>query len=48
MLLYRFSGQIICNLDKHRSIFLSVVRFTCVEILEDISKPTCKHFLNNN
>ena len=31
-------------MDKNRSTFLSVVCFFRLEILEDISKPTFKHF----
>ena len=47
MLLYRISEQIICNLDKNISTFPSVVRFSYILILDDISKPTYKHFFSN-
>ena len=48
MLLYRSSEQISCTLDKNILMLLKVVRFSCLAILEDICKPTFKHFFSNN
>ena len=45
---YKFSGYIACNLDKNTPIVLNFVCFYFLVILEDIIKPSFKHFFSND